>query len=90
MAALGGHIDIVKFLTLEMNCDPTSRNAYNNTALHLAVVNGHLDIVQFFISDQKCDPNIPGGPCGGTSLHYAAECGRLHIIKYRKSGNFRC
>ena len=57
--ACKGHIDVVKFLTLEMHCDPISRNANSDTALHLAVMNGHLDIVQFFISDQHCDPNIP-------------------------------
>ena len=36
-AAQIGHIDTIKFLTLETKCDPTSRNADNNTALHLAV-----------------------------------------------------
>ena len=48
MAALDGHVEVVKFLTLEMHCDPTSRNANSDTALHLAVVNGHLDIIKFF------------------------------------------
>ena len=69
-------LEIVKFLTLEMHCDPTSRNAHNTTALHLAAGNGHLDIVRFIISEQNCDPNIPGR-YGGTPLHYAAEFGHL-------------
>ena len=55
-----GHLEIVKFLTFEMNCDPTSTNIGNSTALHISAWNGHLDIVQFFISDQTCNPNIPG------------------------------
>ena len=81
-AALEGHIDVVKFLTLEMHCDPTSRNADSNTALHVAAGNGHLDVVQFFISDQNCDPNISGGQYNRTSLHYAAQFGRLNVVKY--------
>ena len=52
IAAGNGHEDIVKFLILEMHCDPTSRNANSDTALHLAAVNGNLDIVQFFISPE--------------------------------------
>ena len=59
-AALGGHIELVKFLILRLHCDPISKNVNNDTALHLAAKNGHLDIVQFFISDRKCDSNISG------------------------------
>ena len=71
----------MKFLTLEMHCDPTSRNANSDTALHLAVVNGHLDIIKFFISERNCDPNTPGQQ-DKIPLHYAAEFGHLHIVKY--------
>ena len=39
-------------------------------------------LYNFFISDWKCDPNIPGGHYGQTPLHYAAEFGHLHIVKY--------
>ena len=81
LVAQNGHIEVVKFLTLEMNCDPTCTNADNVSALHLAVVNGHLDIVTFLVSDQYCDPNIPV-QYGRTPLHYAAEFGHLHIVKY--------
>ena len=52
------YMDIVKFLTLEMHCDPTSRNGHNASALHGAAEGGHLDIVQFFISGRNCDPRI--------------------------------
>ena len=52
-----------------MYCNPASRNAYNDTALHLVIVNGHVDILQFLISDQNCDPKISG-------------CYHLHIVKY--------
>ena len=64
-----------------MHCDPTSRNASNNAALHLAAQKGHLGVVKFFISDLNCDPNFPGR-YGQTPLHYAAWFGYLHIVKY--------
>ena len=80
MAAQNGHTDIVKFLTLKMNCDPTSRNADNVTALHLAVLEGLFNIIQIF--DQNCDPNIFSECDVPPLLHYAAECGHLHIVKY--------
>ena len=72
---------IVKFLTIEMHCDPTTRNTNYLTALHFAVVNGHLDIIHFFISDQNCDP-ILISQHGETLLHYVAQCGHLYIVKY--------
>ena len=37
-AALSGHTEVVKFLILEMHCEPTSRNANNNIAVHLVVI----------------------------------------------------
>ena len=47
MAALGNHINIIKFLIVEMHCDPISKTSDNFTALHLAV---HLNVAQFLIS----------------------------------------
>ena len=81
MAALGGHMEVVKFLILKVNCDPKSRNSANATPLH-AAINGHLNVTQFFIFDQNCDKNTPGGLYGRTPLHYAAQFGHLHIVKY--------
>ena len=60
-AVVDGRIEVVKFLTVEKHCEPTSRDENNHTALHLAVAKGHLDLVQFFTSDLNCDPNIQGG-----------------------------
>ena len=53
-------MDIVKFLTMEKNCDPMSRNFISNTALHNAVLGCHLEVVIFFIEELKCPPDIPG------------------------------
>jgi len=80
-AASNGHLDIVKFLTLEKHCNPTSRTSSGTTLIHRAAQYGHLEILKFFITDLKCSPTIPG-QYGHTPLHYATDTGRLHIMKY--------
>ena len=41
-ASVHGHIGVVKFLTLEIHCDPKCRNGDNYTAIHIAAENGHI------------------------------------------------
>ena len=55
-AAGKGHIDIVKFLSVEENCDSMSRTIHNDTPLHLAVLEGHMQVLSFFIDKLKCPP----------------------------------
>ena len=71
-AAQYGHIEVVKFLTIDMHCDPTSKNARKQTPLHLAAGKGYLNIIKFFISNQNCDPNTPDGS-GKTPLHFTIK-----------------
>ena len=40
-AATIGHIDIVKFLTVEKNCDPMCRDIDQDTPLLKATLGGH-------------------------------------------------
>ena len=56
-----GHMNIVKFLTVEKHCDPLSRDThFYFSALHCAAIYGHFEIVKFFIEELKCPPDIPG------------------------------
>ena len=45
--ALKGHMDIVKFLTLEKYCDPMLQDIHGSVDLHYAVLSGHLEMVKF-------------------------------------------
>ena len=50
--------------------------------VYLAIRNDWIDIVKLLITQYGYDPqqcNIPGHT---TALHYAALCGRLHIVQY--------
>ena len=82
-AAMKGHMDIVKFLTVKKHysCDPLCRDANNCTALHLAVENGHLEVVKFFIEELKCPPDIPG-LLNMTPLQMAIRMNRSDIAQY--------
>ena len=60
LAAMEGHIEIVKFLTVEKNCDPISETIKEITVLHGAALRGHLEIVKFLIEELKCPPDITG------------------------------
>jgi len=51
-----GHMDIVKFFTVEKQCDPMCRDSDQNTPLHLASWNGHIDVVKFLTLEMHCDP----------------------------------
>ena len=80
-AAWKGHLNVVKYLAIEKQCDPTSRDTMNNTPLHAAAQKAHAHIVKFLISELNCDANTPGY-CGRLPLHYAAYSGCLPLVKY--------
>ena len=81
-ASRNGHLDTVKYLTMEKQCGPSvSRNNNDNTPIHIASLEGHLEVVRFFISELNCDPNIPG-EYRKTPLHLATNQGHSHITKY--------
>ena len=59
-AAMKGHFDIVKFLTLVKHCDTMCRDCDQNIPLHLAALSGNIKIVKFFIEVLKCSPDLTG------------------------------
>jgi len=58
LAAANGHLEIVKWLTLENKQEPTA-TALNNSALSWAANNGHFEIVKWLVTelDQKIEIN---------------------------------
>ena len=70
----------MKFLTLEMHCNPKSRNSSGTTPIDWAAHCGHLEVLKFFIADLKCSLNI-AGQYGCTPLHHAVMKGHLHLIE---------
>ena len=81
LASLCGHLDIVRYLLEERNCDLECRTEYESTPLHCAAMEGSLDIVQYLISERGCDP-MCGNQSGTTSLHIASVFGHLDIVRF--------
>ena len=55
-AAEKGHMNIVKFLTLEKHCDPMCRGSDQDTPLHMAARYDHIEVVEFLTIEMQCDP----------------------------------
>ena len=76
-----GHMDVVRYLVEERNCDVECRSKYEDTPLHVAALGGRLDIVQYLIRERGCDP-MCRGQYGRTPLHCACQTSSLDVVKY--------
>ena len=76
-----GHLDIVKYLVEERNCDVMYRNKNGDIPLHSAAIGGCVNTVQYLISERGCDP-ICRGWDGRTPLHWACAHGKLDVVNY--------
>ena len=81
LASLYGHLDIVRYLVEDRNCDVKCRNKYKTTPLHFAAYKSRLDVVKYLIIERGCDP-MCRGRYGAPPLHSACLDGRLDVIKY--------
>ena len=73
------HIDVVKYLINQCNCDIMVTDKYGNTILHAAASKGSLDVMKYLINTHHCNP-IATNNNGGTVLHLAVE--HIDAVKY--------
>ena len=73
------HIDTIKYLITECNCDPMVTNKDGKTVLHNAAEHVHIDTVKYLITECNCDPMVMDKN-GKTVLHYAVEQNSLNVI----------
>ena len=83
LAAGSGHLDIVKYLTLERLCDHLCTDIDNDTPLHVATMFGHLEVVQFFVETLQCPLNVKGS-CNTTPLDLCKQ-EHHHVFNYLES-----
>ena len=72
------HIDVVKYLINECNCDTMVTDKDGQTPLHLAVK--HIDVVKYLINECNCDIMTPD-KTDVPVLHYVASVGLLDVLK---------
>ena len=76
------HIEVVKYLIIECNCDPmTVINYRGDTVLHYAAKKGLLDLLKFMINHRNCNP-MATNKLGETILHIAANKSYFATIEY--------
>ena len=78
-AAMGGQLDILKYLVLS-NADPLSEDVFHNLPLHYAAALGHHDIVKFLVNIGS--PYITRGVLNMTPTEMATAGGHFDIALY--------
>ena len=58
LACRHGHLNLVKFLIEETNCDKSLRDEYGINALGCAILSGHLGTIEYLVVEQMFDPNF--------------------------------
>ena len=52
------HIEVVKYLINECNCDPMVVDEFGQTPLHTATYQCHLATIEYLLSTGRCDPLV--------------------------------
>ena len=64
MAAEGGQVEMLKFLSLLFDVRVHEKNSYGWTSLHHAAHSGHCQVARYLIEELKIDPNDKNTVCG--------------------------
>ena len=68
LAALNGHLDVVKYLIPKFADRRFESDNYGNTCLHCAAQDGHLAVVKYLIEECGFDPGT-GNKVGYCMVH---------------------
>ena len=79
MLQRGNHVDVVRYLTTDCNCDPMTTDFNGSTVLHSAAAHGSFDVMKYLI-DHHCCNLMASNHQGETILHCAVE--HTDIFKY--------
>ena len=78
-AALGDHVEMVRYLTTVCHCIPIAANDNGTNVLHFAATNGSLDVMKYLFDHCHVDPMVTD-LLGKTCLHYAIK--HIDLVKY--------
>ena len=80
LAALNGHLDVVKYLVGNAKTTPLVKNKEGNTPIHLASKNCHVEVVRFLVN--TCDKADVRNNKNETPVDLARESGNRRIVKF--------
>ena len=64
MTAVGGHLEMIKFLSPMFGTRVHEKDSYGYTVLHLAAQRGHCEVARYLIDELKMDPQERDKVCG--------------------------
>ena len=79
-ASSNGHLEIVEFLIVEFDVDPSSKNSDGDMPIHIAARHGHTKIVSMLINQFNISP-VATGHNMRTPLHEACASGSYDVFK---------
>ena len=80
-SAIGGHLQVMRYLIEEQHCNPKCVDKCGVTPLHHSARRGHLQAVRYLIEEQHCNLKCVDKD-GWTPLHYASVNGHVGVVKY--------
>ena len=79
LAASNGHLDVVKLLSAQPNCECDFLDFHEHTPLYYAILEDHFSVAQYLVEEMKCNPSIKDS--NGTSpLSVAKSRGRSNFV----------
>uniref|UniRef100_A0A1X7SVG2 Uncharacterized protein n=2 Tax=Amphimedon queenslandica TaxID=400682 RepID=A0A1X7SVG2_AMPQE len=75
------HIDVVKYLINECNCDIMTPDKDGNTILHVAASKGSLDVMKYLIKTHHYNL-MTTNEGGQTVLHLAVKHMQVNVVRY--------
>uniref|UniRef100_A0A1X7SPG4 Uncharacterized protein n=1 Tax=Amphimedon queenslandica TaxID=400682 RepID=A0A1X7SPG4_AMPQE len=73
------HIDVVKYLINECNCDIMTTDSYGNTILHYTASEGSLGVMKYLINTDHCNPMTTNNS-GQTVIYLAVK--HINVVQY--------
>ena len=80
MAALGGHVEVVKTLLSFDDCDVNAKSRWDGTALHAACIKGHVCCIHELLAG-GAQIEARESLLEATPLHLAAYCNHPDSVK---------
>ena len=77
-ASLRGHLEVVRYLITECNCNPNSSDSFGFTPLGCALYGKHFETLRYLITECKCDTVCYPKVAGDFLQQY---CGNWKIIQ---------
>ena len=75
MAADGGQLEVIKFLSPKFGARVHEKDSYGRTMLHFAAQKGHCEVARYLIEELKMDPQDRSKVCGVPGEEVCLRCG---------------